>query len=88
MKKIFTLFLALFMAFSYSALAQTEAQKAEEFIKKLTNEGIEQIINADVSQKDKDVVMKHINRFYVCYEIGEVEKGDVKVRFENRMSWL
>lgn len=44
--------------------------------------------NVVVSQKDKDLVMKHINRFYDCYEIGEVEKGDVKVRFENKMSWL
>ena len=44
--------------------------------------------NVVVSQKDKDVVMKHINRFYDCYEIGEVEKGDMKVSFENRMSWL
>lgn len=44
--------------------------------------------NVVVSQKDKDAVMKHINRFYDCYEIGRVEKGDVKVRFENRMSWL
>ena len=44
--------------------------------------------NVVVAQKDKDVVMKHINRFYDCYEIGEVEKGDVKVRFENKMSWL
>jgi len=44
--------------------------------------------NVVVSQKDKDAVMKHINRFYDCYEIGRVEKGDEKVRFENRMSWL
>ena len=44
--------------------------------------------NVVVAQKDKDAVMKHINRFYGCYEIGKVEKGDVKVRFENRMNWL
>lgn len=44
--------------------------------------------NVVVSQKDKDAVMKHINQFYDCYEIGRVEKGDVKVQFENRMSWL
>lgn len=44
--------------------------------------------NVVVSQKDKDAVIKHINRFYDCYEIGRVEKGDEKVRFENRMSWL
>lgn len=44
--------------------------------------------NVVVSQKDKVAVMKHINRFYDCYEIGRVEKGDVKVWFEKRMSWL
>ena len=44
--------------------------------------------NVVVAQKDKEAVIKHINRFYGCYEIGKVEKGDVKVRFENRMNWL
>lgn len=41
-----------------------------------------------VSQKDKDVVMKHINQFYDCYEIGRVEMGKGKVKFENRINWL
>lgn len=76
MKKIFTLFLALFMAFSYSALAQTEAQKAEEFIKKLTNEGIEQIINADVSQKDKDARFEKLFNQYLDLDfIGKFVLG-------------
>lgn len=44
--------------------------------------------NVVVAQKDKGAVMKHINEFYDCYEIGVVEKGNVKVRFENRMNWL
>jgi len=44
--------------------------------------------NVVVAQKDKDAVIKHINRFYECYEIGSVEKGDGKVQFENRISWL
>lgn len=44
--------------------------------------------NVVVAQKDKGAVMKHINGFYDCYEIGVVEKGNVKVRFENRMNWL
>lgn len=41
-----------------------------------------------VAQKDKDMVMKHINQFYDCYEIGLIEKGVHKVVFENRMTWL
>jgi len=43
---------------------------------------------AVVSQNDKDDVMKHISRFYDCYEIGKIEKGDRKVVFEKRMNWL
>lgn len=41
-----------------------------------------------VSQKDKDIVMKHINQYYDCYEIGRIEEGENKVIFENRMHWL
>ncbi len=44
--------------------------------------------NVVVAQKDKDMVMKHISKFYDCYEIGRIEAGDVKVKFENRMEWL
>ncbi len=44
--------------------------------------------NVVVAQKDKDVVMKHINQFYDCYEIGLIEEGVHKVVFENRMTWL
>lgn len=44
--------------------------------------------NVVVSQKDKDAVMKHINQFYDCYEIGTIEVGDRKVKFENRINWL
>lgn len=39
-------------------------------------------------QKDKAAVIKHISRFYDCYEIGIIEKGDKKVKFENRIHWL
>ena len=41
-----------------------------------------------VSESGKVMVMKHINQFYECYEIGRIEKGENKVVFENRMSWL
>lgn len=41
-----------------------------------------------ISQKDKDIVMKHINQYYNCYEIGRIEEGENKVIFENRMHWL
>jgi len=41
-----------------------------------------------VDWKDKIAVMKHINQFYDCYEIGTIEEGVRKVVFENRMNWL
>lgn len=41
-----------------------------------------------VSQKNKNIVMKHINQFYDCYEIGKIQKGDNKIVFEQRMNWL
>lgn len=44
--------------------------------------------NVIVAQKDKASVMKHINEFFDCYEIGMIEKGEQKVVFENRMNWL
>lgn len=44
--------------------------------------------NLVVSQRDKDAVMKHVSRFYDCYEIGEIKTGEHKVVFEKRMDWL
>ncbi len=44
--------------------------------------------NIVVAQKDKKEVIKHINHIYPCYEIGQIEAGDVKVKFENRINWL
>lgn len=44
--------------------------------------------NMVVAQKDKNMVMRHINQFYNCYEIGLIEEGVRKVVFENRINWL
>lgn len=41
-----------------------------------------------VLREKKNMVMKHINQFYDCYEIGNIEKGEYKVAFEQRMNWL
>lgn len=41
-----------------------------------------------VPWKDKTMVMEHVRQFYDCYEIGQIQKGDKKIIFENRMNWL
>ena len=44
--------------------------------------------NIVVSQKDKEMVMRHVNRFYDCYEIGTIERESRKIVFENCLNWL
>lgn len=44
--------------------------------------------NVVVSQKDKDTVMKHVRKYYDCYEIGNIKKGERKVVFEKKLNWL
>lgn len=41
-----------------------------------------------VSQKDKAAVIKHIQKCHGCYEIGNIEKGNAKIIFENRLNWV
>lgn len=55
MKK--NLFAAVFAAaalLSWTVRAEVDAQGAQEFVEKVTSDGIEQIINANVSQAEKD----------------------------------
>ena len=54
MKKNFFAFLAAVLMFSASAHAEVDAAAAEVFVKNVTRQGIEQIINANVSQAEKD----------------------------------
>lgn len=54
MKKIlFSVLTALLLTVT-SANAEINAQKAEDFVKNVTKQGIEEIINSDVSQAEKD----------------------------------
>lgn len=54
MKKTLAVLAALFMLGISGARAEIDAAKAEQFIKDTTSEGVEQIINANVSQAEKD----------------------------------
>lgn len=54
MKKIlFSVLTALLLTVN-AAYAEINAQKAEDFIKNITKQGIEEIINSDVTQAEKD----------------------------------
>ena len=53
-KKLFTTLFASIFMFSTTANANVDAAKAEAFVEKVTKEGIEEIINANVSQTVKD----------------------------------
>lgn len=53
-KNLFVAIFASIFMFSASANAAVDAAKAEEFVQKVTKEGIEEIINANVSQTVKD----------------------------------
>lgn len=44
--------------------------------------------NLVVSKEHKAAVMKHIQKYYDCYEIGSIEKGNEKIVFENRLNWV
>ena len=57
-KLLMAAFVAAFAFVSLAAAADIDAAKAEQFIKDTTKEGVEQIINAKISQKEKD------ERFY------------------------
>ncbi len=53
-KNLFAAIFASIFMFSATANAAVDAAKAEEFVQKVTKEGIEDIINANVSQTVKD----------------------------------
>ena len=44
--------------------------------------------NVVVPEEHKDKVMKHIQQFYDCYEIGQIVCGENKVEYENRINWV
>lgn len=55
MKKLFAgSLLGVLLLFAGNAAAEIDAAKAEAFVKEVTTEGIEQIINANIPQAEKD----------------------------------
>lgn len=40
-----------------------------------------------VKEEKKDLSIRHISRYYDCYEIGRIEKGSRKIRLVNSVDW-
>lgn len=53
MKKLFTFVLFAICLFTYNAFADINGTKAEQFIKNVTTQGIEQLVNADISDSER-----------------------------------
>ncbi len=53
MKKIFYTLFSIAFLFYFNANASINHEAAENFIKKITNQGIEELINSNVSEKEK-----------------------------------
>lgn len=53
MKKLFAVLSAFVWLFSFQANAAVDSEAAENFIKKVTNQGIEELINSNVSADEK-----------------------------------
>ena len=65
MKKIFTFIFSALMFFSVPSYADLDANKAEQFVKTMTTEGIEQIINANVPLAQKDARFEKLFNQYL-----------------------
>lgn len=75
MKKLSLFVLALSGLFAFKANA-LDATKAEDFVKEVTKEGIEQIINADVSMAEKDARFEKLFDIYLNLDyIGKFVLG-------------
>lgn len=75
MKKILLSVLSLFFAFCFEAKA-FDGVMAENFVKKVTTQGIEEIINADISIEEKDARFEKLFNEYLDLDyIGKFVLG-------------
>lgn len=45
-------------------------------------------LNIVTDEKNVAAVIRHISKFYDCYEIGRIRNGEEKVEFVNRLEWI
>lgn len=75
MKKLMTLIFTFAMLFAFKTQA-LDATKAENFVKKVTTEGIEEIINSNVSMAEKDARFEKLFNEYLDLDyIGKFVLG-------------
>lgn len=43
--------------------------------------------NLVVSPESRESVMNHVGRWYPCYEIGTIKRGEKKVLFQGKLNW-
>ena len=68
MKKFFFTFLTALLLTVTSANAEINAPKAEDFVNNVTKQGIEEIINSDVSQPEKDLRFAKLFNEYLDFD--------------------
>ena len=44
--------------------------------------------NIVASEENKNAIMKHVSKFYDCYEIGKIKSGNAKINFINKVNWM
>ena len=76
MKKLFAIIFGALMFFATNSYAEINSQNAENFIKKVTSQGIEEIINANIPQAQKDArFAKLFNEYLDLDFIGKFVLG-------------
>lgn len=77
-------------------LSKIRILKIFQYIKQMGNVSDEEMLRTFncgvgfclvVKESEKDTVIRHISRYYDCYEIGRIEKGSRKLQFRNSLDW-
>ncbi|MBD5464370.1 MAG: phosphoribosylformylglycinamidine cyclo-ligase [Lachnospiraceae bacterium] len=77
-------------------LSQIRTLEIFSYIKRMGNVSDEEMLRTFncgvglcmvVKEEKKDMAIRHISRYYDCYEIGRIEKGSRKIRMINGVDW-
>lgn len=77
-------------------LSQIRTLEIFQYIKRMGNVSDEEMLRTFncgvglcmvVKEEKKDMAIRHISRYYDCYEIGRIERGSRKIRLINSVDW-